>query len=135
MFQLKKRKDGNRKRSRFMFTICFYQDTKHEQPLYWIRNVLKIGYVSRRKDGMSELRINGHKQTEKIISDILPFLKFKKIQAKIILDSVKVLLKGNLTNKDLRKLVDNIIKIQSENYVTKRKRNKEELLKALDLTP
>ena len=135
MFQLKKRKDGNKSRNRFMFTICFYQDSKHEKPLHWIRKILDIGYISRRSDGMSELRINGYQQTEKIMKDLLPFIKFKKIQANIMLESSKLLQKGNLTEKDLRKLVDNIVKIQSENYVTKRKRNKKELLKTLGLTP
>ena len=66
MLQIKKRKDGKLKR-RFMCTICFYQDSRHEKSLYWIRKVLGIGYVSRRNDGMTELRINGFKQTKEIL--------------------------------------------------------------------
>ena len=38
MLQIKKRKDGKSK-IRFMLTICFYQDTRHEKPLYWIQNI------------------------------------------------------------------------------------------------
>ena len=66
MLQIKKRKDGNIG-IRFMHTICFYQDTRHEKELYWIRKVLDIGYLSRRNDGMTELRINGFKQVKKIL--------------------------------------------------------------------
>ena len=135
MFQIKKRKDGNKSRKRFMLTICFYQDSRHERPLSWIRRVLGIGYISRRNDGISELRINGYSQTARIMRYLLPFIKFKKIQAKIIFQSAKLLQKKFLSQDDLRKLVNNILKLQRENYVTKRKRTKRELLVALGLTP
>ena len=69
MLQIKKRKDG-RIGLRFMPTICLYQDTRHEKPLYWIRRKLGIGYVSRRNDGMSELRINGYDSCEKILKNM-----------------------------------------------------------------
>ncbi len=135
MFQIKKRKDGKRSGKRFMLTICFYQDSRHEKPLFWIRDVLGIGYVSHRSDGITELRINGYKQVENILQKLSPFIKFKKIQAKLLLESVKLLQKSNLTENNLRKIVNNILKVQAENYVTKRKRTKKELLKILGLTP
>ncbi len=135
MLQIKKRKDSNKSKYRFMATICFYQDSRHEKPLFWIRKVLNIGYLSKRKDGISELRINGFKQIEKILNNLLPFIKFKKKQAKILLKSVIFLQKSYLKEKDLRILVNNIIQIQSENYISKRKRTKKELLKILGLTP
>jgi hypothetical protein len=40
-----------------------------------------------------------------------------------------------LDKKDLIKIVDLILIIQHENYVTKKKRTKDELLKILGLTP
>ena len=135
MLQIKKRKDGNKSKKRFMATICFYQDSRHEKPLYWIRNILNIGYISRRNDGITELRINGYKQIERIMRNLLPFIKFKKIQAKILLTSARLLQKSKLTKQELKRLVDNILKIQSENYTTKRKKSKKELLKILGLTP
>ena len=135
MFQIKKRKDGNASRNRFMLTACFYQDTRHEKPLFWIRDVLRIGYISRRNDGMTELRINGYKQIERIMKLLEPFIKFKKIQAKTLIKSSKILQKKNLEESDLKKLVDNIILIQRENYRTRKKRNKIELYSVLGLTP
>jgi len=133
MIQLKKRSDS-KKGIRIMLTICFYQDTRHEKPLHWIRSVLGIGYLSRRNDGMSELRINGHDRVEKILTALSPFIRFKKKQAEILLDSAK-LLKSSKDKKSLRKLVDNIIAIQQENYATRKKRSKAELLSILGLTP
>lgn len=57
MLQLKKRSDSKRS-IRFMSTICFYQDTRHKDTLDWIKGTFGIGYLSDRKDGMTELRIN-----------------------------------------------------------------------------
>jgi hypothetical protein len=133
MMQIKKRSDNQK--NRFMLTICMYQDTRHEKTLLWIRKKLNIGYVSRRNDNITELRINGYKQVEKIPKMLKPFIKFKKIQTESIIKSAKILQKKNISDSDYRKLIDNIICIQSENYVTKSKRSRKELLKVLGLTP
>ena len=137
MLQIKKRKTGRRK-LRFMATICFYQDTRHEEPLYWIHEILGIGYVSRRNDGMSELRVNGYTQVAQILKNLLPYIKFKKKQANALLESCLLLSARNihfLTNKMLERIVEHILVIQHENYVTKKKRTKKELYLALGLTP
>ena len=138
MLQIKKRKDGNKSKLRFMPTICFYQDTRHEKGLYWIREFLGIGYISRRNDGMTELRINGYRQIKDILKNLLPCIKFKKIQAYALKQACEILLKTRLKmlNKiQLNKLVDLILVIQSENYVTKRKKTRLELCRMLGLTP
>lgn len=137
MFQLKKRKDGIMK-FRFMATICFYQDTRHERPLYWIQKVLGIGYVSKRNDGMTELRINGYKQSGEILLKLMPYIKFKKLQARAMIDACEILSKTKfkmLTTKKLLKLVDLILVIQKENYITKKKKTREDFLGILGLTP
>ena len=121
-----------------MVTICFYQDCRHEKPLDWIRSVLGIGYISRRKDKITELRINGFKQVGNIVKILLPFLKFKKEQAKVLYEACKLLsLKPlrSLTSVELRRLVGYMLSIQKENYVTKRKKSGKELLMVLGLTP
>ena len=137
MLQIKKRKDGKLKR-RFMCTICFYQDSRHDKNLYWIRSILGIGYIARRNDGMTELRINGYKQVKEILQNLLPFIRFKKDQAKALYKAADLLNQislKSLTKKDLLKLVNYIIIIQNNNYVTKKKKTKRDLLKILDLTP
>jgi hypothetical protein len=137
MLQLKKRKDGILK-FRFMVTICFYQDTRHEKTLYWTRKVLGIGYLSKRNDGITELRINGFKQVGEILTKLVPFVKFKKLQAEALLKACKILsdTKFKMLNKNkLLKLVTYVLVIHKENYVTKKKKTKEELLQILNLTP
>ena len=137
MLQLKKRSDSKRA-IRFMATICFYQDTRHEKTLYWIQKVLGIGYVSRRKDGMTELRINGYKQIRNILKNLLPYIRFKKLQTRALIKACEILSETKfqkLTQKQLAKLVDLILVIQRENYVTKKKKTKSELYKILGLTP
>lgn len=137
MLQIKKRKDG-RIKYRFMCTICFYQDSRHEKPLHFIRDVLGIGYFSRRNDGMSELRINGFAQIHRILLDLMPFIRFKKRQASALCESAGLLSKKKireLSQNDLVRLVKYISIIQSENYSTKSKKTDKELNKILGLTP
>ena len=137
MLQIKKRKDGKVK-IRFMATICFYQDTRHEKTLHWIREVLKIGYISRRTDGMSELRINGYIQVRDILKKLLPYVRFKAVQAKSLIQATEILSSAKfrmLEKKQLLSLVQLALIMQRENYVTKKKKTKEELLAALGLTP
>ncbi len=134
MLQIKKRKDG-KKKWRFMATICFYQDSRHDKPLKWIKKILGIGYLSKRNDGMTELRINGFKQVRDILKEVNPYLKFKKNQGKAMYSAADILSKGALNKKQLVRLVDYIIAIQSDNYVSRRKKTKKELLSVLDLTP
>ncbi len=138
MLQIKKRKDGKKSSIRFMPTICFYQDTRHEKTLYWIREVFGIGYLSKRNDGMTELRINGYEQVKNILKALFPHIRFKKLQAQALLNACEILSSKKfkmLTKKQLIQLVNDILVIQSENYVTKKKKTRKELLKILGLTP
>ncbi len=132
MLQIKKRSDNGR--PRFMATICFYQDSRHDKPLFWIRDIFDIGYISKRKDGITEFRINGYKQIERILRLLIPFIQFKKIQANTLLKAI-TLLQKDCTSEDYEKLVDYMLIIQNENYRTKKKKTKEELLRVLGLTP
>ena len=137
MLQLKKRKDGVTG-LRFMATICFYQDSRHDIPLRWIREQLGIGYLSKRNDGMSELRINGFKQIREILESLLPYIRFKKIQAKALHEACGILSTGMLrtqSEKSLKRLVKLIMAVQNENYATKKKKTESELLEILGLTP
>ena len=137
MLQLKKRKDGILK-FRFMATICFYQDTRHEKTLYWIQEVLGIGYISRRNDGMTELRINGFAKVRNILTEMNPFIRFKKLQSQALLKACEILSSTKfkmLTKEKLLKLVDCVLVIHSQNYVTKKKKTRKELLQILGLTP
>lgn len=67
---------------RFMATICLYQDSRHDETLHWIRQVLDEGYISRRNDNIVELRINGFKTLLMILEELQPHIRFKRLQAK-----------------------------------------------------
>ena len=137
MLQLKKRSDTKRG-YRFMATICLYQDTRHEEPLHWMRDVFNIGYVTKRNDGMSELRINGFKKVREVLTELLPYFRFKRIQAETMIRACTILEETPLrmlSEKQIRDLIDLVLAIQNENYATHRKRQKDELLKEFCLTP
>ena len=134
MLQVKKRFD-RKLNWRFMATICFYQDTRHEQDLAWIKKVLGIGYLSHRKDGMSELRINGFSQIQSILEDLLPHIRFKKKQARVLYQAVKLLQKRDLKNFNLLKLISYIQLIRNNNYISKHRKTVPEMKTILGLTP
>ena len=137
MMQIKKRKDG-KIGLRFMCTICFYQDTRHEKDLFWIQKALDIGYISRRNDGMTELRVNGFKQVRNILKTLLPYIRFKKAQAKALYKAAEILSRIKfigLSQPQLKELINYILIIQSNNYAARHKRTEAELFVALGLTP
>ena len=121
-----------------MATICLYQDTRHEAPLLWMQKQIKCGYISRRNDGMTELRVNGFSQIREILETLLPYIRFKRIQARALLKACSMLERGTirtLTTPNIRTIVDLILLIQSENYMSKGRKTKEDLYQLLDLTP
>ena len=137
MLQVKSRSDTKRG-VRFMATICFYQDTRHERPLYWIRERLRIGYISRRNDGMTELRINGFEQVREILTTLKPFIRFKSKQTQAIIRACALLSRKfirELSKSELQKLVKLTFLIRKENYKSRSKLTKEKLNQYLSLTP
>jgi hypothetical protein len=137
MLQLKKRTDNPFKK-RFMATICFYQDSRHEMELMWIRSILGIGYISHRNDGMAELRINGFKPIRNILTDLIPYIRFKKHQAKALHKAVCMLEDRKLSNLnmvELEQIISCILIIQKHNYSTSYKKTEFELKNMLGLTP
>lgn len=121
-----------------MATICLYQDTRHESPLEWMRTRLGCGYVSRRNDGMTELRINGFSQVRECLETLLPYLRFKRKQAAMLIKACRKLEQKTLrtmSEREMRVLVALLLQIQNENYASKRRRTNEDLHKILGLTP
>lgn len=137
MLQIKKRSDSPRG-WRFMATICFYQDSRHDEPLHWLRQSLGIGYLSKRKDGMTELRINGHEQCHKILAKLYPFIRFKKSQAEYLLKATSMLTNkrlSELSKKDRGNILSCIIGIQKDNYKSAQRQTGARMKKILGLTP
>jgi len=87
---------------------------------------------------MTELRINGFLQVREILETLQPYFRFKKKQAKLLIQACKMLEQETLRtlkSKDMRKIVDLLLLIQNENYMSKRRKTKEELHQILGLTP
>jgi len=137
MLQIKRRTD-NKLKARFMAVICFYQSTRHDSTLLWIKKTLKIGYVSQRNDNITELRINGFSRCLTVLKSLRPFIKIKKIQCSYLIKACKVLAdkkQNSLTKAQRRSLANCVVAIQNANYTSHKKKSIEEILQLLDLTP
>lgn len=137
MLQLKSRSDTTRG-MRFMATICLYQDTVHEQPLLWMQEIFKCGYVSRRRDGMTELRINGFTKVREVLILLQPYIRFKIVQTQALIKACELLEQKflrDMSPTELRMLVDLMFEIKAQNYKSKSAVPKNEVLKRLSLTP
>lgn len=120
MIQFKKRSDN--KKLRVMITICFYQDSRHDKPLHWIKNQLGIGYISRRNDRMTELRINGLSAIKSILSSINEYIRFKKKQVALVLRAIDILEKTSRGNEQLLKIARLSDKMAKENYFSSKRK-------------
>ena len=118
-----------------MFTICFYQDSHHRKPLEQIRNKLQIGYLSDRKDNITELKINGYAQVGRILKELKPFIKFKEKQVKIALEILSIIGDNSfisLSRKKRAKIADLICELRNQNYFSaNRKYSDKEIRKLL----
>ena len=68
--------------------ICFYQDSKHQKEVKWIKEVLGCGYVYTRNDHISELRIEGFQRVFETLKKLQPYIRFKRKQVKLMLDLI-----------------------------------------------
>ncbi|MBI2416227.1 MAG: hypothetical protein HYV33_06255 [Candidatus Kerfeldbacteria bacterium] len=137
MLQIKKRKDTVQG-WRFMCTICFYQDSRHDRSLYWIRQTLRCGYISKRKDNITELRINGYTQCYQVLIMLKPFIRFKSNQVRALLKAITCLKDkrvSELSKHEKLNVLSCITTIQKHNYQSSRKRSAKLLKKMLNLTP
>lgn len=120
MMQFKVRTDT--KKLRVMFTVCLYQDTRHEKPLFWIRNKIGIGYFSRRNDNITELRINGYAQIARLMKSLQPYVKFKKRQVAIVLKALKILGEKGYSKASLLRIAELSERLAQENYFSSRRK-------------
>lgn len=133
MAQIKRRSDAPRG-WRIMMTICLYQDTRHKDSLFWIRQVFGIGYLSDRNDHMTELRVNGFKEVERILIMLQPFIKFKKQQVILmlrILSRLRVKRIVELSREERLAIADDIISLRKENYQSHQRAYTDESVKAI----
>ena len=119
---------------RFRFQIApnivFYQSQKEMHHLQWLNRLLGAGYVRRRNDGIAELVIGDEKGLVKIIKDLLPYLKLKQRQAKLMFDILQR--KRTVKNaRDFLKISRLIDQFEIFNYSKIRKQNADKVHKVL----
>lgn len=103
-----------------------------------MREVLGIGYITNRNDGMTELRINGFTSVKAVLLELKPYLRFKKVQVNALVQACTILEAkkiGELSTKELCTLVDLVFVIKTQNYKSHATLTKEVLLHRLGLTP
>jgi rhamnogalacturonyl hydrolase YesR len=119
MYQLIRRKDY-RYGFEIRASIVFYQKTQNEKYLKQLKNFLKIGYLRKRKDGMTEYTIVGLKPVMEILKLVEPYCKIKKTHIKLA-KKINRLLEGKFDLKKFIKASELVDKFQQLNYSKKRK--------------
>ena len=78
---------------RFYFQIApaivFYQSQKEMSHLEWLQKMIGRGYLRKRKDGIVEYILGDTESMKELIKNILPYLKLKQRQAKLMLEILR----------------------------------------------
>lgn len=133
MVQLKNRRDTKRG-WRIMVTLSFYQDTRHRKPLQWMQEVLGIGYIHDRNDGITELKVNGYSRVRSILQHMQPYVRFKSYQVKKALKILTILEDKeflSLSRQTRRQLADCYNALRNANYAAHRRKFSDEQVKEL----
>lgn len=139
ILQFKKRADVKFK-YRAKAVICFYQKDLDRPGLEKLRDMAGIGYVYSRNDNMTEWRIEGYARVKEFLTQLKPYLRFKKRQAKFLLQALKILEKKGYSANDLLKVCQIANKISELNNAPRQRKNtyqsvKKDLLKLGLISP
>ena len=99
-------------------SIAFYQDTKNQEILKWLKGIFGVGYIRHRKTGISDYTIVEPKEVKRILELLRPYVKLKKRQTELGLEILEKLKDKSTDNfLEICKLVD---KFKQLNYSKKR---------------
>ena len=59
-------------------SIVFYQKSRNQRILHWLKSRLEIGYIRHRNDEMTEYTIVGLREVKNVLTILLPYLRLKK---------------------------------------------------------
>ena len=118
MAQLVRRKDyiyGYQIRT----SIVFYQKSRNQRILHWLKSRLEMGYIRHRNDEMTEYTIVGLREVDIVLTILLPYLRLKKELAEEVIELIKAIPKRMTPEELVRlsKIVDSTAKF---NYSKKR---------------
>jgi len=126
-------KPNNTYRYKFQISpaIVFYQSKKAKDYFVWLKKVINRGYLRERNDGVIEYIIGDTESIKELLKNILPYLKLKKRQAKLMLEIIDK--KKNIRKaEEFIRLTEKIDLFQEINYSKKRKQNSKEVRKVLE---
>ena len=117
-FQIVPRKDYKQK-FQIRTSIAFYQKTNNIEILEWLKQIFGVGYIRKRKTGMSDYTIVDSKEVRKILELLQPYVRLKKKHVELGLEILQKLenVKNNNDFLEICKLVD---KFKQLNYSKKR---------------
>jgi hypothetical protein len=120
IIQLKPR-DDMKYRFRVKSVVIIYQDSKYHSRLVELRGLIGAGYVYRRNDRISELRVEGHMQVASLIVKLLPYLRFKHVQATLMLEALSLIRRKYSVDEFLSvcRIAD---EISANSYASKRRK-------------
>ena len=87
MLQLVHRKDY-RFGYQIRASICFYQKSLYKNELEKLKDILKLGYIRDRNDGMTEYTIVGINDVKEVLEMLQPYVLFKR---KHVVAALKIL--------------------------------------------
>lgn len=121
MIQLKRRK-GSKFLFRVKTVVVFYQDTSKFEELAIIHRALGAGYIYKRNDRISEIRIEGFMQVNKLLLTLKPYVRFKKDQVNLMLTALKILQRKKYSLKDFLKVCELADLISQVSYTSKKRK-------------
>lgn len=114
MLQLHRREAG-KNTFRIKTVICFYQDTRHHLELDWFKSILECGYLYKRNDHISELRIEGFQKVFEVLTKLEPYLRFKRRQANLMLELIPKLQQKTVLKSEIAGWIN---KMREYNYLS-----------------
>ena len=119
-------------RYRFQVTpaIVFYQSEKESSHLEWLHKMIGRGYLRKRNDGITEYILGDVDSIRELIKKLLPYLKLKQKQARLMLEILEMKQKIKSATDFLR-LAKKMDAFQKINYSKKRIQNSLEVEKIL----
>ena len=111
--------------------LVIYQDRKLKIEMEKIRTELNAGYLYERNDHIVEIRIEGHQRVKEILTLLVPYMRFKQVQATLMLKAISLLEKGISSKKELYVIADLADKIAGCNYRSSSRKYTAEYIKHL----
>lgn len=127
-----RRREGMRFLFRIKAVVIIYQDVKCYNETEQLHEIIGYGYLYERNDRMNEIRIEGFDKVADLLKKIQPYLRFKKQQAKLMLEALKIVSNKKYSIDDFVKICELSDKISECNYSSKnRKYTKEYVINEL----